>query len=791
MLPPLCFAFGIGGKMRRKGNRMKKIIEEISISEKELALVRRLAEGAGISEITAKILYSRGIDTPEKAARFLHPSRKNFLSPFLMRGMRELVDAISAAKLHGGTVAVFGDYDADGIGAASILVSALRQYGVGCTVYIPERSEGYGMSVSALEKIIDECAPELIVTVDCGISNREEVEYVKSRGVSIIVTDHHELPDELPACTVVNPKLSDDYPYDNLCGAGVAFKVACALLGEKAYSFLDIAAVSTVADSVPLTGENRDIVFEGLRRINTRPREAIRHLLCSKKEEATAQTLAFTIAPRINAAGRMGSASTALKLFLSEDPAEIYELSCKLNEYNIERQQVCDEVYRSAKEKIAAEGAYGSVIVLSDDSWSTGLVGIAAARLAEEFCRPTILFARKGSCLKGSARTVEGINIYDAIKACSGFVTEFGGHAQAAGVSVAEEQFEAFKNALDRYVSETYPAEAFIPCLNVCGKDVSVDLPLARELELLEPCGVGNRKPLFSASISGVEARRLKEGSPHIAFGAGDLELIWFGGERALPLLAADVRKTVVFECGVSRFRGAESVRGVVRDVVCESAEGDNADLYFFRNELLRLRCESPAVFPVYEDEQSIRSRISAARSACGYGLILLSSSKIPPSFRDCAAGLPVEMFRLGSQNVGNAVLISPAPDADLSMYRDVIWLDRPADFNIKSLEGKKIVVNQEICGYNTIAGLETSREVMGEIYLAFRGGSAGSDSVSAALQANAACSKPQAVFALEVFAELGLVRFERGRVNIARGKKTDLNASALYRAVCALKDKT
>ena len=242
---------------------MKKIIAEYNFTAEQCERVQALAKECCLHTLTASILYARGIDTPEKVKQFLEPSRKHLLSPFLMRGMRELKEAIDDVRKRDGLIVVYGDYDADGIGAASILLLALRAYGVRCKAHIPERSEGYGMSIEAIDRILEESDPSLIVTVDCGISNRAEVAYIQAKGIAVAVTDHHELPDALPDCVVVNPKLVDEYPYDNLCGAGVAFKIACALLGEQAYQFLDLAAISTVADSVPLLGENRDIGYEG------------------------------------------------------------------------------------------------------------------------------------------------------------------------------------------------------------------------------------------------------------------------------------------------------------------------------------------------------------------------------------------------------------------------------------------------------------------------------------------------------------------------------------------------
>ena len=761
---------------------MTKIVPEYTFTQEQNTAVQAVASACGLHEVTARILVSRGVDTPEKAKRFLSPSREHFLSPFLMRGMRELVEAVKEVKGEGGSIAVFGDYDADGIGAASILVTALRRFGVACSAYIPERAEGYGMSVAALEKIIDERRPDLIVTVDCGVSNREEVAYIRSRGVRVIVTDHHELPPQLPDCVVVNPKLDDDYPYDNLCGAGVAFKIACALLGEKAYSLLDLAAVSTVADSVPLMGENRDIVAEGLRLINTRPREALKCLLATKKEEITAQTLAFTVAPRINAAGRMGDAGSALRLFTSTDRAEIYDLSCRLNAFNLERQAICDEVYRSAKERIAGEGAYRNVIMLADDSWNPGIIGIVAARLAEEFNRPAILFVRHGDYCKGSARTIENINIYEALKACSAHIAEFGGHAQAAGVNVRCDEFEALAQALDAYIGAHYTPADFEPSIAVCEEAGDwFGLSFAKELERLEPFGVGNKRPLFSVSAGQIPARRLKEGSPHLSLQAGGVELIWFGGEGALPLLSADVGKTLLFECNISRFRGQESVRGIVRDVLCAQGGGESTALYAFRSRLLRLAAAPADVHPVYESAESLRARILAAREGCRYGLLLLGGERVPASLAGACSGLDTELFRLASPNVGNALLLAPSPEEDLSMYRDVVFLEQPADFHFPSLAGKTVYVNAD-APCTLFDGLDVSRAAMAEVYRAIRTGVAGDGSVAAASAQNV-CPPRQFVFAAEVFAELGLVRVSGGRLHAVPGKKTELTKSAIYRA--------
>ena len=331
---------------------MKRVVPEYEFSAEQQNIISALATETGLSEQITCILYGRGFDTPEKLKKFMRPSKKNFLSPFLMRGMREAVAMLEQARDEGKTVAVFGDYDADGICALAIMYYALREFGIQPYIYVPERADGYGLSEEAIDRIFEECNPELFITVDCGISCAKEAQYIYELGSDVIVTDHHELPEVLPDCVIINPKLPDDYPYDNLCGAGVAFKLACALIGEKAYEYLDFATLATVADSVPLLGENRDIVTEGLRLFNSKLRPCFEGLLGKTYDGITAQSLAFNIAPRVNAAGRMGDAYSAFALFTAETETDVYNLSVKLCSYNSERQKCCDELYASVKQKL-------------------------------------------------------------------------------------------------------------------------------------------------------------------------------------------------------------------------------------------------------------------------------------------------------------------------------------------------------------------------------------------------------------------------------------------------------
>ena len=762
---------------------MKKLVHEFELTPAQDAQACACAAALGITPTTARILYARGMVTQQQMRSFLHPGAQHFLSPFLMKGMKEAVQLLTQARDEGWRVALFGDYDADGIGALAVLSRALRAFGIEPYLYVPERSEGYGMSIAALDKIFDEFMPELIVTVDCGISNAAEVRYAQENGAEVIVTDHHELPDVLPDCITVNPKFADDYPYDNLCGAGVAFKLATALLGEGAMQFVDFAALSTVADSVPLLGENRDIVAEGLRRIEAHPRPAFSALL-GKADEVTAQTLAFTIAPRINAAGRMGDAHAALELFTTEDAQEAAELAQRLNVYNAERQRSCDELYAQAVAQVRAEGAFEPVVMLAADNWNAGVGGIVAARIAEEFSRPALLFVRRGEMLRGSARSVEGVNIFEALKACSQYIEEFGGHAQAAGINVRADMFDGLKHALGEYIRAHYTRDDLASKLYVVGEGED-HARIAHELSLLEPFGIGNRRPLFTMEAGRVQAAPVKPLSPHLALSVHGLDFMYFGGAKDAKFLRSDLKKTLVYEYNLSHFRGKEYLKGFVRAVL--PAGGGEADAELFENTLLALRGERIAADA---GTAELDAFLAQRRAECAYGLCAVCYDLATLSAFPSLAGLPVDVFRLSSNSAENAVLIAPDVGCDLSGYRDVVFLDMPPANALKT-GGARLRVNGELDGRARLRRVQTERSALLGVFRALRAHSARVTGETYAEAAHACgClgfETEEFIFALAVFEELGILSLRGGRLSFASGTKTELSASALYRAVAAL----
>ncbi|MBR3864476.1 MAG: single-stranded-DNA-specific exonuclease RecJ [Clostridia bacterium] len=751
-------------------------------SNEQLNIINSLANEFNLSENLVKILFGRGIDTAEKISSFLNPGKHNFISPFLLSGMRDAVERITLARDMGETVVVFGDYDADGICASALLTNALRDFGI-ATVYtvIPERSNGYGLTHALVEEMLERCEPDLVITVDCGISCKDEVCFIEDVGVDVIVTDHHELPDELPDCTVINCKIKEqDYPFDCLCGAGVAYKLASALLGEKADKYLDLVTIATIADSMILLGENRDIVFEGLKLIKKGKNPAIKRLIeISNLREITSTGLAFTVAPRINAAGRMGNANCALELLLENDYAKIDDYCNRLNEYNVERQTECDKLLKSAKAKIESEGLGERVIVLADDSWNGGLVGIVAAKLVEEYGRPVVLFTKTDDFYHGSARSIESINIFQAVNNCKNLLIDFGGHAQAAGITIKGENLSEFTKALSNYIESNYDDEVFIPRIEVdeiISERFSIDF--AKELQLLEPFGTGNRKPIFSIDVTNINASPLKPDSTHIGFRTEFIDLLYFNGIKHLDILNSPAQKSIVFEANLSVFNGKQSLKGYVKNFEYKVINGERLKLDCFKQNLLSVfnsikSCECydneviAKLIEKYKGDKSTVFAVSDIENLRKYHLGKINCSLYQPQ----------------GKNITAELVISPI-DCETASVQRVIYLDKPLG------NFARIGNATNYCAANYLAfsnvKLSTSREIFAEVFKLLRFNRFyGKSSVDVALGINhESISQEQIIFCLEVFIELKIFSFVSGTLQYDSKVKADLSSSVVYNSV-------
>ncbi|MBR5439762.1 MAG: single-stranded-DNA-specific exonuclease RecJ [Clostridia bacterium] len=591
-----------------------KILQK-QYTQEELNSIKNLSEACNLLNETTAILYSRGYDTLEKVDGFLNAGKHNFFSPFTLSGVKEAVERINQAKEGGETVVIYGDYDADGICATTVLYRTLIEYGVNVYAVVPEREDGYGLSQKTIDDVCENLFPDLLITVDCGISSYNEVEYLKDLGVDVIVTDHHELPSVLPDCTVINCKLKNqDYPFDFLCGAGVAYKLCYALIGEKANKYLDIVSLATVADSMPLISENRDIVSEGIKNIKSgKVCKAIKSLIeISGIKEITASSLAFGVAPRVNAAGRMGDANSALKTFLSDSDVIVKELSMALSNYNIGRQAECENLYAKVKEMLKTKGNYDSVIVLYGKDFINGILGIVSARITEEFNKPTILFSKIDEYLHGSARSIDGINIFEAIGACSKSLIDYGGHAQAAGVTIEEENLERFALELNSYITENYKDKTLEKTIEIdCYVNGRFGERLASEMLLFEPCGQGNKKPVFAVDIDAVNAGPIKEGSKHVSFSTKYNDFMYFNGLNNVEFLKSKEAKTVIFEPNLSNFKGRNYLKGYVKQVVKRDDKEIYVKLEYLKNLFFNLKTSNDVSLVLSEAKANLSEQES------------------------------------------------------------------------------------------------------------------------------------------------------------------------------------
>ncbi len=483
-----------------------------------------------------RLLRARGFETREAAEAFLSPSRAQLGDPLGMPGMDEAVKRIHAAKAEARAVVIYGDYDVDGVTATALLTLFLAEFGVRARHYIPSRHrEGYGLNAEALRSIAADGEQPLLITVDCGVTAVAEIALAKELGLDPIVTDHHRPGEALPDCPVLNPLLG--YPFPALCGAGVAFKLCQALDDDLAFQFIDLAALGTVADVVPLTDENRAITALGIARMNADPRPGIAALMevsGVKAGEVTAGRIAFQLAPRLNAGGRVGDAIRSLNLLTARTMAEAAPLASELNDENNHRKALEGEILSGAAKQLEGfDFAARRAIILADEGWNTGVLGLAASRLVEKYNLPVVLLRREDGVLHGSCRSIPGVDIHQALSAVGHLLTRFGGHSQAAGLSLPEENFPEFARALDGVIARGADPECFVPAARY---DMALPLSLLDEgfvrlLEKFEPTGFGNPSPVFLTGASVSEARAVGAEGAHLKLRLAD-------GGRGMPAIA-------------------------------------------------------------------------------------------------------------------------------------------------------------------------------------------------------------------------------------------------------------
>ena len=556
--------------------------------------VNALVQG-GYAPLAAMVLASRGLEEPSQAHRYLDCSAP-LLDPMLLTDMALAAGRVGLAMERGEKIAVFGDYDVDGITATCLLTEFLRQQGCQCVPYIPGRlEEGYGLNPIAIE-YLHGLGVKLIITVDCGITAVEEARLCKELGMDLVITDHHECKEQLPeAVAVVDPHRPDGgYPHKLLSGVGVAFKLAAALSGDQAAvleQFADLVCLGTVADVMPLHGENRTFVARGLEAIRNTHRPGLAALMeqsgCDR-HTVTASSIGYTLSPRINAAGRMGQIELAVELFLTRDPQQGEAMAKALCELNRQRQTVESEIYQQAVDMLPP-GQTPEAIVLADESWHQGVVGIVASRIAEEFCCPTFLICLDGDHGKASSRSFGGFNLFSSLTNLSHLLESYGGHELAAGFTIHRQKIGAFREGICRLASAfscgTGPktaleADCVIP-------PELLTLHNIESLDVLEPCGSGCPKPVLVmehlrvdriSHVGGGRHMRLRLLSPRGAFNA-----IYFSATAQSAAIAPGDLVDVAFIPQINDFRGERTVQMNIQDIrpaCCAAVDCDTEDYH-------------------------------------------------------------------------------------------------------------------------------------------------------------------------------------------------------------------
>ena len=543
--------------------------------------INRISQKFNLNKMLSAILINRKIKE-EDIEMFLRPTRKNFHDPFLMPDMEKAVDRIINAINNQEKIIIYGDYDVDGITSITVLKSFLENRGISVDSYIPNRlQEGYGLNKPAIDEIVKN-KYDLMITVDCGISGIDEIEYANSLGLETIVTDHHEVGDKLPdAIAVVDAKRKDNqYPCRDLAGVGVVFKLIQALeiklgLEEKEYlKYLDIVCVGTISDIVPLVGENRVIAKLGLMLVQQTKNMGLKSLLISsgyKNIDSTA--ISFGVAPRINACGRMGHADEALKLFLSKDIYEVNELTKKLNYYNTLRQEKEKAIYEDAIKQIERDKLNEkNTIIIAGENWHHGVIGIVSSKITDLYFKPSILLCYEDDIAKGSGRSIPGFDLHDALMKCQDTIEKFGGHSMAIGITIKRDKFEDFKNEFEK-VAKDAKIDEIIPIINIDAKINlnEINKEIVESLKQLEPFGEGNKTPIFVLKNLKIDSiRSLSEGK-HIKMTLKDGNTIINAIGFNLGYLANEYKIgekiDVVGTLEINSFNGVDNLQINLKDV--------------------------------------------------------------------------------------------------------------------------------------------------------------------------------------------------------------------------------
>ena len=766
-----------------------------------------------------ELLYERGWRTRAEIERYLCPVKTDLHDPFLMQDMDKAVAVILDAMERKQKITVFGDYDVDGVSATAIMMTWLRKQGASVDYYIPDRhGEGYGLNIPAIEQIA--ARSQLLITVDCGITSVKEVARARELGMRVIVTDHHQMGEQIPECEAVLDPLLGDYPFRRLCGAGVAFKLLYALGGENAIEGLwDLAALATVADIVPLVDENRIIVSNGLKAMAEPKRPGIVALLevANVTDVLTSTDIAFKLAPRINAGGRLALASRSVELLMTRNLERARQIAGELDGYNDKRKELEMRIFSEALEFVETNIDFieNRILIVSGEGWEQGVVGLVASRLVERYHWPAIVFSigTDGTCV-GSARSIPGIDIHKVLTAASDLFIRFGGHAQAAGLTVRQEMLPAIQKRLDEIIRESVDPRIYLPVqeYDLEVKPVELTNDFVEAFEVMQPVGFGNTAPVFY--LSGLEisdARGLGKDNFHLRMTIGDenrkLLAIWFRKGHLLGSLPQNA--DLIASLYINEWRGQRSVQCDVSamkasvpqkhfQTLCMQQESE-IDTWLLSG---MARADSAADTAEYLDEKELFSRYNPVLQSEIQGTLIVFHT--PQGLRQNAVPLAQLLMNVETDFAisacedsrgFNTVIMAPDFTQIRARYRRVILMDG-VFWAGETAEIRRALGNCEIAVHShTAPGIQSSpldrfldsisstREELGDLFRIFRRESLSKPGLKALAKS---CGREEKVVlaALIVFSQIGLIRLTIdpfGYELIPGKEKKQLETSSLY----------
>ncbi|MEC5422147.1 single-stranded-DNA-specific exonuclease RecJ [Virgibacillus sp. C22-A2] len=705
-----------------------------------------------LSPIIKELLLQRGITTSEAASLFLSPDITTLHSPGGLAAVNKATERIQMAITKQEKILIYGDYDADGVSSTTVLLKALQELGADCDYYIPNRfSEGYGPNETAFREAFDH-GFRLIITVDTGIASVHEASVAKELGIDLIITDHHEVQEQLPdAFAVIHPKCSPDYPFKELAGVGVAFKLAEHLLGYFPKHLLEFVAIGTIADLVPLVKENRILAYHGLRALTASDNPGIKALkkICKIEGRVTEEDVGFLIGPRINAVGRLQDADLAVQLLMTEDQVEANQLAEEIQLLNQERQQIVNDIVKEA-EKLVHSDRVKSVIIVAKEGWNEGVLGIVASKLVRKYDRPAIVLTIKPdtSEVKGSARSIPAFDLFSNGMKVRELFTHFGGHSQAAGMTLPRENLESLEESLNKIIQEELTEDDFKQVIKISNTISVADIneELLKEIDKLAPFGMKNPKPVFEVNDIPFESRQIGSNQSHLKllFKKDNvmLEGIGFGMGELRPYITPHTAISLVGELGINEWNGNKKIQLVLQDMRIESWQlfdhrgKKNADISPFLDNSKRNLLLSNRSTKLYSDVDQVA--FSAELSSLTE-IDVLYVYDLPP---------------------------------DLSQFKEIIRKTNPANIHVcyyveDSTYLKSFPSREEFKWYYALLLKRKVVDMKQEM---------------TAIMNTRGWSKERIIFMSKVFFELGFVTIENGVIHLnPQPLKKDLQDSPLY----------